>query len=104
MTDTTRTKQDFLTYKGFPLVRKKDVIYYGSMSDEYIIMMQILQTKRVDDMNVASKIKIYKMLTDEKLNPMEAITQTSEKDSLYEALDLAYVWLDRALNGTPKAR
>lgn len=97
MTETTGTKQEFLTYKGFPLVRKKDVIYYGNMTDDYIIMMQILQTKRVGDMNVASKIKIYKMLTDETLNPMEAITQTSEKESLYEALDLAYVWLERAL-------
>ncbi len=96
MSEQTNTKQDFFTYKGFPLVRNKNVIYYGNMSDEYIVMMQIMQQKRVNDINVATKIKIYLMLTDEKLNPIEAIKKTSDKESLYEALDLAYAWLERS--------
>ncbi|MBQ7131859.1 MAG: hypothetical protein IJO29_04745 [Oscillospiraceae bacterium] len=96
MSEQTSVKQDFFTYKGFPLVRNKNVIYYGNMSDEYIVMMQIMQQKRVNDINVATKIKIYLMLTDEKLNPIEAIKKTSDKESLYEALDLAYAWLERS--------
>ena len=48
------------------------------------------------DLDVASKIKIYLMRTDEKLNPMEAIVKTGERESLYDALDLAKAWLDRA--------
>ena len=28
-----------LTYKGKPLMRKDNVIYYGSMADKYIIML-----------------------------------------------------------------
>ena len=58
--------------------------------------MQILETEKQQNMEVASKIKIYLMRTDEKLNPMEAIVKTGERESLYDALDLAKAWLDRA--------
>ena len=33
-----------LTYKGHPLRRKDNLIYYGSMADSYIIMLQILSS------------------------------------------------------------
>ncbi len=95
MNDTAKTKNDFFSYKGYPLVRKGDQIYYGNMYDPYVIMMQIMEKKKVGDLDVASKVKIYKMATDEKLSPIEAIVKQSEKSSLYEAFDIAYVWLSR---------
>lgn len=98
MSETTEKKAkkaDFFTYKGYPLVRKGDQIYYGNMYDDYVIMMQIMEKTQVGDLNVASKVKIYKMATDEKLNPVDAIVKQSEKSSLYEAFDIAYVWLTR---------
>lgn len=85
----------FFTYKGFPLVRKGNEIYYGNMYDPTVIMMQILDKRREGNIDVASKIRIYQMKTDEKLSPVEAIIKQSEKESLYEALDIAYVWLTR---------
>lgn len=87
--------ESFFTYKGYPLVRNKDTIYFGNMYDEYVIMMNIIEKKKVGDIDVASKIKIYQMSTDDKLNPMERVVKSSEKDGLYEALDLAKVWLER---------
>jgi len=87
----------FFTYKGFPLVRHEDVIYYGNMSDDYVVMLQILQKKKINDMDVASKIKVYQMSTDLTLPPVKAVTKTSEKESLYEALDLANAWLSRTI-------
>ena len=36
-----------LTYKGHPLMRKDNLIYYGSMADSHIVMLQILETKKV---------------------------------------------------------
>ncbi|MDD7279472.1 MAG: hypothetical protein SOT68_09640 [Oscillospiraceae bacterium] len=96
MSDAAETKKtDFFTYKGYPLVRKGDQLYYGNMYDPYVIMMQIMEKTKVGDLDVASKVKIYKMATDEKLNPVEAIIKQSEKSSLYEALDIAYAWLSR---------
>lgn len=96
-TADTAEKKDkrFLKYKGYPLVRKNDELYYGNMSDKYVVWMQITEKTKQGDMDVASKVKIYKMATDEKLSPIEAIKKQSEKSSLYEALDIAYAWLSR---------
>lgn len=47
-----------LTYKGHPLRRKDNIIYYGDMSDSHIIQLQILDTKPVGDLNVATKVSI----------------------------------------------
>ena len=90
-----KKENKFLKYKGFPLVRNKDEIYYGNMSDKYVVWMQITEKTKVGDLDVASKVKIYKMATDENLSPIEAVVKQSEKASLYEALDIAYAWLSR---------
>ena len=31
-----------LSYKGHPLRRKDNLIYYGTMAEKYIIMLQVL--------------------------------------------------------------
>ena len=62
-------KTEGLIYKNHPLRRIDNIIYYGSMADKYIIMLQILDTKK------------------------------SEKDSLYAAMDVGSIWLERALAG-----
>ena len=40
--------EKFSTYKGYPLVRCGNQIYYGYMSDPYVIWIQILAQKEVD--------------------------------------------------------
>lgn len=86
-----------LEYKGHPLQRKGNIIYYGSFADKYIIMLQILDTKKVKDMDVASKVSIQLQLTDPDIKTRDRIVKKSEKDSLYSAMDVAAVWLERAL-------
>ena len=86
-----------LEYKGHPLRRKDNLIYFGSMSDKYIIMMQILDTKKIKDMDVATKVSVQLQLTDPDLKSRDRVVKKSEKDSLYSAMDVASVWLDRAL-------
>ena len=51
-------KNEVLTYKGRPLMRKDNLIYYGSMADAYIVMLQILESKKVGDMDVASRVPV----------------------------------------------
>ncbi|MCM1150056.1 MAG: hypothetical protein NC319_08270 [Butyricicoccus sp.] len=87
-----------LKYKGHPLRRKDNLIYFGSMSDKYIIMMQILGTKKVRDMDVATKVSVQLQLTDPDIKSRDRVVKKSEKDSLYAAMDVASVWLERALN------
>ncbi|HIW93699.1 MAG TPA: hypothetical protein H9868_04075 [Candidatus Flavonifractor merdipullorum] len=88
-----------LTYKGHPLRRKDNLIYYGSMADKYIILLQIMDTKKVQDLDVATRVAIQLQLTDPELKSRDKVVKKSEKDSLYAAIDVAAVWLDRALSG-----
>ena len=88
-----------LVYKGHPLRRKDNLIYYGSMADKYIIALQILASQKVGDMDVASKVSVQLQLTDPDLKSRDRVVKKSEKDSLYAAMDVAAVWLDRALAG-----
>ena len=87
-----------LEYKGHPLQRKDNIIYYGSFSDKYVIMMQILDTKKVGDLDVATRVSVQLQLTDASIKSRDRIVKKSEKDSLYTAIDVAAVWLERALS------
>ena len=62
-----------LEYKGHPLRRKDNIIYFGSMADKYIIMMQILETKKVEDMDVATKVSVQLQLTDPELKSRDRV-------------------------------
>ena len=92
-----KTKSKFLMYKGKPLVRKGNTIYYGFMNQSHVVMLTILSTKKVNDVDIANKVRIQLIATDITLNPMDAMVKTSEKSGLFEALDLASIWLERAL-------
>ena len=87
-----------LSYKGHPLRRKDNLIYYGTMAEKYIIMLQILDTKKVEDLDVATKVAVQLQLTDPDLKSRDRVVKKTEKDSLYTAMDVATVWLDRALS------
>lgn len=86
-----------LEYKGHPLCRKDNIIYYGSMADKYIIMMQILESKTVGELPVATKVSVQLQLTDPDLRAKDRIVKKTEKDGLYSAMDVGAVWLARAL-------
>lgn len=85
----------FFTYRGLPLVRKGNELYYGNMSDDYVIRMQIEQTKEENGMEVASKVRVIKMATAKDLPFDKIFVKNAEKSSLYEALDIAAAWLGK---------
>ena len=86
-----------LTDKGHPLRRKDNLIYYGSMADKYIIMLQVMDTKKVNDLDVATRVAVQLQLTDPDLKSRDRVVKKTEKDSLYAAMDVASVWLARSL-------
>lgn len=88
-----------LMYKGHPLMRLDNLIYYGSMADSHIVMLQVLETKKVGTMDVASKVSVQLQLTDPAAKGRNRIVKKGEKDGLYTALDFGCVWLERALAG-----
>ena len=92
-------KTEGLVYRGHPLRRIDNLIYYGSMADKYIVMFQILDTKKEQGMDVATKVSVQLQLTDPDLKSRDRVVKKSEKDSLYAAMDVGAIWLERALSG-----
>ncbi len=90
-------KDDILTYKGRLLRRKDNLIYYGTMAEKYIIMLQVASTQTVGDLAVANKVAVRLEHTDPNVKSRDRIVKKTEKSNLYDALDVATVWLDRAL-------
>ncbi len=90
-------KEELLTYKGHLLRRKDNLIYYGTMAEKYIIMLQVASSEKVDDLAVANKVAVRLELTDPNVKSRERVVKKTEKQNLYAALDVAAVWLDRAL-------
>ena len=90
-------EKSVLTYKGRPLMRKDNMIYYGSMADSHIVMLQILETKKVQDTDIATRVSVELQLTDPNARAKDRIVKKSEKDGFFTALDLGSVWLSRAL-------
>ena len=91
-------KKTVLQYKGRPLMRKDNMIYYGSMADSHIVMLQILETKKVQDTDIATRVSVELQLTDPNARAKDRIVKKSEKDGFFTALDLGSVWLTRALS------
>ena len=94
---TTSKKNDLLEYKGHPLMRKDNIIYYGSMSDSHIIMMQILDSADIKDLPVAKRVSVQLQQTGTNVRSKDRIVKKTEKNSLWSAMDIASIWLDRAL-------
>ena len=92
-------KMEGLMYKGHPLRRSGNLIYYGSMADKYIIMMQVLDSVKEQDLDIATRVSIQLQLTEPNLKSRDRVVKKGEKESLYTAMDFATVWLERALAG-----
>ena len=85
-----------LTYKGKPLVRKDNELYYGRMTDAYVLYLQILSTKQSGNMQVADKVHLQLLSTDETKTPEARVARQTTKNGLYNALDIGSIWLQKA--------
>ncbi len=78
-------------------MRKDNVLYYGNMSDKYVIMMTVKSGKKIDDLELSDKITVQLMYTDDEIRSRDRVVKKSEKQGLYNAMDIGSVWLERAL-------
>ena len=86
---------DFLTYKDKPLVRKGNTVYYGDMSEKYIVKLDILSSHNEGELEVADKIKISLIKNDSE--KLDNVKKSTEKNGFAEAMQFATTWLDNAL-------
>ena len=90
-------KNEIPMFKGKPLVRSGNVLYYGDPSENCIAMMQVLSTKAFNDVTLSDRVSVQIVSTDETLHTSQRVLKRTEKNGLYEALSIASIWLDRAL-------
>lgn len=89
--------KEFLNYKGLPLVRCKDMLYYGNMSDKYVIRLTVLESEKKGDIKTAKKVKVELILSENASDLKKAPEKSSEKGGLYDAMDVGAIWLKREL-------
>ena len=87
---------DFLTYKELPLVRKGTEIYYGDMAQPQVVKFEVLSTKKTESGDLPEKVKVILMNSDIQLPDSKRVIKETTKDSFFEALDVGFVWLERA--------
>ncbi len=87
-----------LTYRGRPLVRFKDELYYGNVDAKYLLKLKIISVKKEAGHNVADKVQILLLDSDDSRPEQDRIMRQSVREGLYNALDIGKVWLDSALN------
>ncbi|MBP3691872.1 MAG: hypothetical protein J6I80_01360 [Clostridia bacterium] len=90
-------EKEFLTYQGRPLVRSGNILYYGSSGEKFIIMMEILSTKQDGAIELSDNVRIDLIYSDEKAHPNDRVVKSSKKKGLFAAMDIATIWLERAL-------
>ena len=91
--------EEFLSYKGKPLVRNKNTIYYGDMSDKFVIRFDVMSTKKENGIEKADKIIVNLINNDPDVKDAEKVVKKSEKYGFYNAMDIGSIWLERALKG-----
>ena len=95
--DKAQIDEKILAYKGKPLVRSGNTIYYGDMADDYVAMLQITEEKTFNDLTMPQKVSVQILSTDATLRPKERIKKRTDKNTLYDALNIASIWLERIL-------
>ena len=89
------TEKDIFTYKGKPMVRRGDTIYYGDLNEKYIIIFTVKSKKKVGEIEVADSVPID-LCTNDTAGKNKVIKKAN-RESLYEAIDIAEFWLEDAI-------
>ena len=95
----TSKKQAQITYKGKPISRCGKILYLGDLGAPFFSMLQIITTKQVKDLEVADKVAVQLISNDQNLGPRDRVIKKGMRDGLYNALDIASIWIDQY---TPK--
>lgn len=81
-TETKPKKKEGLMYQGHPLRRSENLIYYGSMADKYIVMMQVLDSEPLNDISIAKRVSVQLQLTDTGTKP-EAVLCAAQRNIVW---------------------
>ena len=93
----SKKAKKFFEYKGLPIVRCGNTIYYGKMSDKFITKIEIKETKNVSNLKIGNSLSVELLSTNSDDLTSKKVLKIAKKDGLYNAIDIANAWLERAL-------
>ena len=85
-------KNEYVMYKGLPLVREGDTICYGDLNEKYMLMLNILSKKENGEPDM---IMVSICHTDDRSKLVKG--KQAFKNGLFEALDLGSIWLEHLI-------
>ena len=94
-----KNEKKILNYKGKPLTRQGNQICYGNVTDKYILVMMILETQKIKELDVATNVYVQVQGTRETEDKKINVVKFGNFQSLYEAFDTGEYWLNRELDG-----
>ena len=93
-----QSEQKILSYKGKPFVRQGNTICYGNSTDKYILVMTVLESQKVNELDISTKVFVQVQSTRETQEQKINVVKFAEFKSLYEAFDTGEYWLNKALD------
>jgi hypothetical protein len=67
------------------------------MAQPYVAMLQLADTEAFSDLKLPTKVTIQILSTDDNASPKDRIKKKTEKGNLYDAMNIASIWLERIL-------
>ncbi len=89
--------ENVLMYKDKPLVRQGQFVFYGFPDDKAILFMNIVESKKEGDIDIATRVLVQIQSTDDTANFNQKVIKQCEKSNFYDAFEIGTIWLEREL-------
>ena len=93
MAKAEKKQQEYVTYKGKPLIRRGNLLYYGDKDDKFYILFTVNGSEDVYGMDIANSVTVELREN----TPQARVIKTAERTGLYTAMDIGQYWLEDAL-------
>ena len=90
-------EEKVIEYRGKTLMKSGNTVYYGNRETEIWLQIIILETKNVNDLDLATNVLVQ--IVDHKDGKGDILKQAL-KQGFYDAFEIGTIWLERAENGS----
>ena len=91
------TEREKLIYREKPLLRDGNVLYFGDFNENFIVRFTILESEKVNDLDMAKKVVIELLEKNGDSVDSAKLTKKAERTSMWAALDIGIYWLEDML-------